>query len=83
MSPVRVGAVTLDLSEPVGLVVVLRGAEGGVEEDQQQNQPIESHRFDGGATVPATDSIPATQRPAVTETDVTLLNIYHRMSDGQ
>lgn len=52
--------VTLDLSQPVWLVIVLRGAEGGVEEDQQQNQPIESYGFDGSATVSATDSVPAT-----------------------
>ena len=57
---VCVCAATLDLSQPVGLVVVLRGAEGGVEEDEKQNKPIERHRFDGGATVPATDTIPAT-----------------------
>lgn len=52
--------VTLDLSQPVWLVIVLGGAEGGVEEDQQQNQPIESYGFDGSATVSTTDSIPAT-----------------------
>lgn len=58
---------TLNLRQPIRLVVVLGGAEGGVEEDEQQNQPIERHRFDGGATVPATDSIPPAQRPTERE----------------
>lgn len=54
---------TLDLGQPIRLVVVLGGTEGGVEEDKQQDQPIECHRFDGGATVSATDSIPAAECP--------------------
>lgn len=58
---------TLDLGQPIRLVVVLGGTEGGVEEDEQQDQPIERHRLDGGATVPATDSIPAAQRPTTGE----------------
>jgi len=57
-------APTLDLRQPIRLVVVLRGAEGGVEEDEQQNQPIESHRLHRCATVPAADPVPAPQRPA-------------------
>lgn len=61
--------VTLDLCQPIGLVVVLGGTEGGVEEDEQQNQPIECHRFDSSSTIPATDSIPATQRPTEREED--------------
>lgn len=63
----HVRVLTLDLCQPLRLVVVLGGAEGGVEEDEQENQPIECHRFDGGATVSATDSIPATQRPTERE----------------
>lgn len=54
---------TLNLRQPDRLVVVLGGAEGGVEEDEEQNQPVERHRFDGGAAVPATHSVPPPQRP--------------------
>lgn len=42
---------------------MLGGTEGGVEEDEQQDQPIERHRLDSGATVSAADSIPAAERP--------------------
>lgn len=55
------------MGQPLRLVVVLRGTEGGVEEDQQENEPVEQHRFDGSATVSATDSIPAPQRPTETQ----------------
>lgn len=61
--------VTLDLCQPIRLVVVLGGAEGRVEEDKQQNEPIKGHRFNSCATVSATNSIPATQRPTEGERD--------------
>lgn len=53
----------MDLCQPVRLVVVLGGTEGGVEEHEQQNEPIKRHRFYSSPTVSATDSIPATQCP--------------------
>lgn len=69
MPPVG-GALTLDLCQPFRLVVVLRSTEGRVEEDEQQNQPVEGYRFDSRAAVPAADAVPAAQRPTVAQIDM-------------
>lgn len=46
---------------------MLRGTEGRVEEDKQQNQPVEGDGFDSCAAVSATDTIPAAQSPTASQ----------------
>lgn len=50
---------TLHFGQPVRLVVVLGGNGEGVEEHQDDDQPVEGHRLHGGATLPAAETVPA------------------------
>lgn len=49
----------MDLREPVWLVVVLRGNGEGVEEHEEDHQPVEDVGLDGGAALPPAEPIPA------------------------
>lgn len=53
------GGDTLDVGEPVRLVVVLGGDGERVEEHQDDHQPVEGHRLDGRSAFPATEAVPA------------------------
>lgn len=50
---------TLDLSEPVWLVVVLRCNGEGVEEHEEDHQPIENIGLDSSTALPSAESIPS------------------------
>lgn len=50
---------TLDLCEPVWLVVVFRGNGKGVEKHKEDHQPVENIGLDGSAALPSAESIPS------------------------
>lgn len=50
---------TLDLREPVWLVVVLRGNGEGVEEHEEDHQPVENIGLDSSTALPSAESIPS------------------------
>lgn len=50
---------TLDLGEPVWLVVVLRGNGEGVEKHEEDHQPIENIGLDSSTALPSAESIPS------------------------
>lgn len=50
---------TLDLGEPVWLVVVLRGDGEGVEKHEEDHQPIENIGLDSSTALPSAESIPS------------------------
>lgn len=50
---------TLDLGEPVWLVVVLRGDGEGVEKHKEDHQPIENIGLDSSTALPSAESIPS------------------------
>lgn len=49
----------MDFREPVGLVVVFRGDGERVEENQEDDQPVEDARLHGRAAFPPAEPIPA------------------------
>lgn len=49
---------TLDLCEPVWLVVVFRGNGKGVEKHKEDHQPVENIGLDSGAALSSAESIP-------------------------
>ena len=54
---------TLHLSQPHRLVVVLWWYGESVEEHQDDDQPIERHRFDSQSALPAAEPVPAAPAP--------------------
>lgn len=50
---------TLDLGEPVWLVVVLRGDGESVEKHEEDHQPIENIGLDSSTALPSAESIPS------------------------
>lgn len=50
---------TLDFGQPVWLVVVLGCNGEGVEEHQDDDQPVKHDRFHSRATLPAAEAVPA------------------------
>lgn len=49
---------TLDLSEPVRLVVVFRGNSKGVKKHEEDHQPVENIGLDSGTALSSAESIP-------------------------
>lgn len=56
---------TLDLCEPVRLVVMLRGNGEGVEKDKDQDHPVERDRFDSQTAFLPEEAVHASHSPAV------------------
>ena len=50
---------TLDLREPVWLVVVFRGNGKGVEKHKEDHQPVENIGLDSGTALSSAESIPS------------------------
>lgn len=57
------GVRTLDLRQPHGLIVMFRGYGECVEEHQDDDQPIERHRFHRQPALPAAEPVPAAPAP--------------------
>lgn len=51
---------TLDFSEPVWLIVMLRGNGKCIEKHQEDHKPVEHIGFDSSSTFSSTESIPST-----------------------
>lgn len=68
---------TLHLCEPHGLVVVLGGDGQGVEEHQDDHQPIERHRFHRQAAIPSDVAVPSTPAPTVEKQEVSITRQPH------
>lgn len=68
---------TLDLREPVRLVIMLGWYRECVQEHQQNHQPIEDGGFHHSSALPATKPVPATPAAAETGCDWTALWVTH------